>query len=162
MSTKLKEAIEILKSIYNEHEEVSQRKFELEEKINEIENILSGAGVLNKNNRSSPVSRADVMDDKFKGKGGKVVYKEIIKSHFEYRLFKEHKLRGKATEEGFRVKGKPIKEITSRSVIRDLRKEGFLEAPERGSYRQVKQEEQKPLSRLITEQDDTITTHYDD
>lgn len=146
MKPDLKEALKIIENLYLEYEEVEGRYFELREKIEWIENNLvelKGTSIT-----TSHASASLETDNKFKGMRTKDAYKKIIREHFEFNAFKEEEIREKSAELGLRVNGKPIIPVTSRSIIRDLRSDGFIETIGRGINRQVKSDAQKEQEAL--------------
>ncbi len=138
MDTKFKKVKDILDKIYNEYEEVCQRKFELEEKMEQIEKIFS-QGTIKETKQSQEIQLTPI-SDRLKGKTGKDAYDELVKSDFQDHPFKEPEIRKQATLQGLLVRGKSIKEVTSRSIIRDMKKDGILEVVGHGLYQYKKPE----------------------
>jgi tRNA(Ile)-lysidine synthase TilS/MesJ len=74
---------------------------------------------------------------RFKGKSGLEAYKDLLINDFLNKPFKEKDIRELATSEGLRIKKKPIKEITSRSIIAQFVENGLLERIDRGLYKSI-------------------------
>lgn len=74
------------------------------------------------------------------GKGAMKAYKETIINHFRDRSFTEPELRERATKDGLLINGQKIAKSYSRSVIVQLRKQGFIKRVKRGLYRLSKEE----------------------
>ena len=84
------------------------------------------------------------------GKSPKSAYKELAKTYFKDKSFREKDIRERANKEGLRVKGKLIASSYSRSLLIELRKEGFLEKLDRGLFR-AKQQDQGAITRRALE-----------
>ena len=79
------------------------------------------------------------------GKSPKEAYRQLAKTHFKDKSFREKDIRELANKEGLRVRDKLIANSYSRSILIELRQEGFLEKVDRGVFR-------------VRDQDQLVTT----
>ena len=115
-----------LQRIVRNIERLQEKKQETEENIRVFERLLNSE---KKGQEASPEPRGALS-----GMRGKEAYEKVIAEHFADHPFKESRIRLKATELGLLIKGKPVTPDTSRSIVRDLQKEGFLARLEQGVY----------------------------
>lgn len=122
-----------IKKLISEYKRVIRRKNEIEEKLRFIENALElNKGTLFEDAVKEEPRPANSM--RFAGKVGLEAYKELAQIDFKGKSFNDKEMKELATKEGLLIKGKPIKPVTSLSIIGQLFKEGFLERVERGRY----------------------------
>ncbi len=124
-----------IQKLQDEYEETIRRKEEIEKKLRNIETTLElDKGALIK---PSIEETPSFQSTRFKGKSGLEAYKDLLINDFLNKPFKEKDIRELATSEGLRIKKKPIKEITSRSIIAQFVENGLLERIDRGLYKSI-------------------------
>ena len=134
--------------IYDEYEEVIRRKKQLEKKIKAIEELFlsdsapKSTTILGKGGNALKYLPSATIGE-LTGLSGKKAYTKLVENDFKDRAFKEKNIRNLANKKGLQIRNSPIGEVTSRSIIADLIKDGILERLKRGLYRYKKQDQKE-------------------
>ena len=129
--------------IYEEHLKIEQDKlikiFEeilpMEQKRDLIQKNIEALEHLIKSNKVLVGSESILQIGRFVDKSASEAYKELAKEDFREKGFREREIRELVSKEGLRIKGKPIARPYSRTIIRDLLDNEFLERVDRGLFR---------------------------
>ena len=127
--------------------EVSEEIAPLERKKNRIEQNIKALEHLIGSQKETGENES--LTGSLVGMSGYEGYKKLIKNSYINVPFREREIRDHTNKEGLRIKGKPIARPYSRTIIRDMLENGFLEKIDRGLFCLKKQEkETEPIRRI--------------
>lgn len=107
-----------------------KEKENFEKKIKYIENLIS----LEEDTEEAEVISTTTIG-KLTGKNAIEAYKELFKTDFKDRTFKEHEIREFANANGLSVRNNPLRASYGRSLLKDFVKDGLIVRVGRGEYR---------------------------